>query len=76
LSDYGNITNIGDDYKMTEFYQIKIGIGIQYYSRDFLELVRELLKLNEAIGKNKIQNIAEKLENYKHTLARLLREYS
>jgi len=61
---------------MTEFYQIKIGIGIQYYSRDFLELVRELLKLNEAIGKNKIQNIAEKLENYKHTLARLLREYS
>lgn len=76
MSDYGNITNIGDDYKMTEFYQIKIGIGIQYYSRDFLELVRELLKLNEAIGKNKIQNIAEKLENYKHTLARLLREYS
>jgi hypothetical protein len=59
---------------MTEFYQTKM--GIQYYSRDFLELVRELLKLNEAIGKNKIQNIAENLENYKHTLARLLREYS
>ena len=59
---------------MIEFNQTKM--GIQYYSRDFLELVRELLKLNEAIGKNKIQSIAEKLVTYKHTLSRLLREYS
>ncbi len=59
---------------MIEFNQTKM--GTQYYSRDFLELVRELLKLNEAIGKNKIQSIAEKLVTYKHTLSRLLREYS
>ncbi|PZX04986.1 hypothetical protein C7437_103237 [Psychrobacillus insolitus] len=59
---------------MIEFNQTKM--GIQYYSRDFLELVRELLKLNEANGKNKIQSIAEKLVTYKHTLSRVLREYS
>ena len=59
---------------MIEFNQTKT--GIQYYSRDFLELVRELLKLNEANGKNKIQSIAEKLVTYKHTLSRVLREYS
>ena len=59
---------------MIEFNQTKM--GIQYYSRDFLRLVRELLKLNEAIGKNKIQSIAEKLVTYKHTLSRVLREYS
>lgn len=57
---------------MPEFFQTRM--GQQYYTKDFPEL-KEMKKFNEAIGKNKIEDIVNKIETYEPTLALLLREY-